>query len=108
MGSPALFNAALVSAWSKWLHCQGAGRRTACAIEDHAGGARSRQSRHRNPVTLLAGRIRNGLRVVPADRLAVADCGMKYGPPHVAFDKLKAMGDAAAMGRSADPQYASD
>ena len=50
---------------------------------------------------VIAGRIRNGLNHVSADRLIPApDCGMKYLPRHVAFGKLKAMSDAAAMVRS--------
>jgi 5-methyltetrahydropteroyltriglutamate--homocysteine methyltransferase len=49
---------------------------------------------------VVAGRIRNGLKYVAADRLIPApDCGMKYMPRHVAFGKLKAMCDAAAMVR---------
>src|SRR5216684_573467 len=49
---------------------------------------------------IVAGRIRNGLKHVAADRLVIApDCGMKYMPRHVAFGKLKAMCDAAAMVR---------
>ena len=49
---------------------------------------------------VVAGRIRNGLKHVAADRLVVApDCGMKYMPRHVAFGKLKAMCDAAAAVR---------
>src|SRR6201995_198715 len=49
---------------------------------------------------IVAGRIRNGLKYVAADRLIPApDCGMKYMPRHVAFGKLKAMCDAAAMVR---------
>ena len=51
-------------------------------------------------VDTVAGRIRNGLKYVSADRLVPApDCGMKYMPRHVAFGKLKAMSDAAAMVR---------
>ncbi|MCA1455730.1 5-methyltetrahydropteroyltriglutamate--homocysteine methyltransferase [Bradyrhizobium sp. BRP22] len=51
-------------------------------------------------VDTVAGRIRNGLKLVPAERLVVApDCGMKYMPRHVAFGKLKAMCDAAALVR---------
>ncbi|WP_454617199.1 uroporphyrinogen decarboxylase family protein [Bradyrhizobium cenepequi] len=51
-------------------------------------------------VETVAGRIRNGLKQVPAERLVVApDCGMKYMPRHVAFGKLKAMCDAAALVR---------
>ena len=49
---------------------------------------------------VVAGRIRNGLKHVAADRLVVApDCGMKYMPRHTAFGKLKAMCDAAATVR---------
>ena len=49
---------------------------------------------------VVATRVRNGLKHVPAERLVVApDCGMKYMPRHVAFGKLKAMCDAAAMVR---------
>ena len=49
---------------------------------------------------VIAGRIRNGLKHVSADRLIPApDCGMKYLPRHIAFGKLKAMSDAAAMVR---------
>jgi len=49
---------------------------------------------------VIAERIRHGLKYVAADRLIPApDCGMKYMPRHVAFGKLKAMCDAAAMVR---------
>jgi 5-methyltetrahydropteroyltriglutamate--homocysteine methyltransferase len=49
---------------------------------------------------IVADRIRNGLKHVAVDRLVVApDCGMKYLPRHVAFGKLKAMCDAAAIVR---------
>ena len=49
---------------------------------------------------VVAGRIRNGLKYVSPDRLVVApDCGMKYMPRHIAFGKLKAMCDAAAVVR---------
>lgn len=51
-------------------------------------------------VAVVADRIRNGLKHVPAERLVVApDCGMKYMPRHVAFGKLKAMSEAAATVR---------
>jgi 5-methyltetrahydropteroyltriglutamate--homocysteine methyltransferase len=51
-------------------------------------------------VEVVADRIRNGLKYVPADKLVPApDCGMKYMPRHVAFGKLKAMADAAATVR---------
>jgi 5-methyltetrahydropteroyltriglutamate--homocysteine methyltransferase len=49
---------------------------------------------------IIADRIRHGLKYVAADRLIPApDCGMKYMPRHIAFGKLKAMCDAAAMVR---------
>ncbi len=48
----------------------------------------------------VAERIRAGLKVLPADRLVVApDCGMKYIPREVAFAKLKALVDGAALVR---------
>ena len=48
------------------------------------------------PASVVADRIRNGLKHVSADRLVIApDCGMKYMPRHSAFGKLKAMCDAA-------------
>jgi 5-methyltetrahydropteroyltriglutamate--homocysteine methyltransferase len=50
--------------------------------------------------TVVADRIRNGLKHVAADRLVLApDCGMKYMPRATAFGKLKAMCDAAAVVR---------
>jgi 5-methyltetrahydropteroyltriglutamate--homocysteine methyltransferase len=50
--------------------------------------------------SVIADRIRHGLKYVAADRLIPApDCGMKYMPRHAAFGKLKAMSDAAAMVR---------
>jgi 5-methyltetrahydropteroyltriglutamate--homocysteine methyltransferase len=49
---------------------------------------------------IVADRIRHGLKYVAADRLVAApDCGMKYMPRHIAFGKLKAMCDAAAIVR---------
>ena len=46
----------------------------------------------------VAERIRTGLKFVSADRLVPApDCGMKYLPREVAFGKLKALVDAAAI-----------
>ena len=48
----------------------------------------------------VADRIRAGLVYVPADRLVPApDCGMKYLPRDVAFGKLKALADGAAIVR---------
>ena len=53
------------------------------------------------PAAVVADRIRNGLKQVPAERLVVApDCGMKYMPRHIAFGKLKAMCEAAATVRN--------
>src|ERR1700710_859115 len=49
---------------------------------------------------VVAERIRNGLKYAAPERLIPApDCGMKYMPRHIAFGKLKAMCDAAAMVR---------
>jgi 5-methyltetrahydropteroyltriglutamate--homocysteine methyltransferase len=49
---------------------------------------------------VIAARIRHALKYVSADRLIPApDCGMKYMPRHIAFGKLKAMSDAAAIVR---------
>jgi len=49
---------------------------------------------------IVADRIRHGLKYVAPERLIPApDCGMKYMPRHIAFGKLKAMCDAAAMVR---------
>ena len=48
----------------------------------------------------VAGRIRNGLKHVSAERLIPApDCGMKYLSRAVAFGKLKALADGAAIVR---------
>jgi 5-methyltetrahydropteroyltriglutamate--homocysteine methyltransferase len=49
----------------------------------------------------IAGRIRNGLKHISAERLIAApDCGMKYLPREVAFGKLKAMAEGAAIVRA--------
>jgi 5-methyltetrahydropteroyltriglutamate--homocysteine methyltransferase len=49
---------------------------------------------------IVADRIRRALDHVPADRVAVApDCGMKYLPRAVAFAKMKAMAEGAALVR---------
>lgn len=49
----------------------------------------------------IAARIRNGLKHVSAERLIAApDCGMKYLPREVAFGKLKALAEGAAMVRA--------
>jgi 5-methyltetrahydropteroyltriglutamate--homocysteine methyltransferase len=48
----------------------------------------------------VAERIRRALPHVPADKIVVApDCGMKYLPRDVAFGKMKAMVEGAAMVR---------
>jgi 5-methyltetrahydropteroyltriglutamate--homocysteine methyltransferase len=48
----------------------------------------------------VAERIRAGLKHVPAERLVAApDCGMKYLPRAVAFAKLKALAEGAALVR---------
>ena len=47
-----------------------------------------------------ADRIRAGLKFVAADKLVPApDCGMKYMPRELAFAKLKALADGAAIVR---------
>ncbi|HUI12867.1 MAG TPA: uroporphyrinogen decarboxylase family protein [Xanthobacteraceae bacterium] len=49
---------------------------------------------------IVAGRIRRALDYVPAERIVVApDCGMKYLPRAVAFGKMQAMAQGAAMVR---------
>jgi 5-methyltetrahydropteroyltriglutamate--homocysteine methyltransferase len=49
---------------------------------------------------MVAARIRAALPYVPAERIVVApDCGMKYLPREVAFAKLKAMVEGAAIVR---------
>ena len=49
---------------------------------------------------LIADRLRGALRHISPDRLIAApDCGMKYLPRDVAFGKLKAMVDGAAIVR---------
>jgi len=49
---------------------------------------------------VVADRIRHGLQYVSAERLIPApDCGMKYMPRDVAFGKLKALCDGAAIVR---------
>jgi 5-methyltetrahydropteroyltriglutamate--homocysteine methyltransferase len=49
---------------------------------------------------IVAGRIRAALAHVPAERIVVApDCGMKYLPRAVAFGKMKAMAEGAAIVR---------
>jgi 5-methyltetrahydropteroyltriglutamate--homocysteine methyltransferase len=49
---------------------------------------------------IVAGRIRNALKYIPAERLVIApDCGMKYMPRNVAFGKMKAMVDGTKLVR---------
>jgi 5-methyltetrahydropteroyltriglutamate--homocysteine methyltransferase len=50
---------------------------------------------------VVAGRIRAGLKHLPAEQLVLApDCGMKYLPRASAFGKLKALADGAAIVRA--------
>src|SRR5579863_7490620 len=50
---------------------------------------------------IVANRIRAALKHVPPERLVPApDCGMKYLPRELAFAKLKALADGAAMVRA--------
>jgi 5-methyltetrahydropteroyltriglutamate--homocysteine methyltransferase len=50
---------------------------------------------------IVAERIRRALPFVPAERIVVApDCGMKYLPRAVAFEKMRAMVDGAAIVRA--------
>ena len=49
---------------------------------------------------VVADRIRAGLKFVAPDKLIPApDCGMKYLPREVAFGKLKALAEGAAIVR---------
>jgi 5-methyltetrahydropteroyltriglutamate--homocysteine methyltransferase len=48
----------------------------------------------------VAERIRNGLKHVDADKVVIApDCGLKYLPRDVAYGKMRAMVDGAAIVR---------
>jgi 5-methyltetrahydropteroyltriglutamate--homocysteine methyltransferase len=48
----------------------------------------------------VAARIRKALPFAPADRIVVApDCGLKYLPREVAFGKMRAMVEGAAIVR---------
>jgi 5-methyltetrahydropteroyltriglutamate--homocysteine methyltransferase len=50
---------------------------------------------------MVAARIRRALPHVPAEKLVIApDCGLKYLPRDVAFGKMKAMADGAAIVRA--------
>jgi 5-methyltetrahydropteroyltriglutamate--homocysteine methyltransferase len=50
---------------------------------------------------MVAARIRRALPHIPAERLVIApDCGLKYLPHDVAFGKMKAMVDGAAIVRA--------
>jgi 5-methyltetrahydropteroyltriglutamate--homocysteine methyltransferase len=50
---------------------------------------------------IVAERIRRALAHVPAERIVVApDCGMKYLPRQIAFGKMRAMAEGAAIVRS--------
>jgi 5-methyltetrahydropteroyltriglutamate--homocysteine methyltransferase len=49
----------------------------------------------------VAARIRRALPHCPAERIIVApDCGLKYLPRAVAYGKMKAMADGAAIVRA--------
>jgi 5-methyltetrahydropteroyltriglutamate--homocysteine methyltransferase len=49
---------------------------------------------------VVAGRIREGLKYVPADKLVAApDCGMKYLSRETAFGKLRSLAEGAAIVR---------
>jgi 5-methyltetrahydropteroyltriglutamate--homocysteine methyltransferase len=49
---------------------------------------------------IVASRLREALKHIPASRLIAApDCGMKYLPRQVAFQKLKALADGAEIVR---------
>jgi 5-methyltetrahydropteroyltriglutamate--homocysteine methyltransferase len=49
----------------------------------------------------VAARIRRALPHCPAERIIVApDCGLKYLPRDVAYGKMKAMADGAAIVRA--------
>ena len=49
----------------------------------------------------VAGRIRDAMKILPPERIIAApDCGMKYLPREVAFGKLAAMAQGAAMVRA--------
>ncbi len=49
---------------------------------------------------IVADRIRRALAHVPAERIVVApDCGMKYLPRAVAYGKMQAMAEGAALVR---------
>jgi 5-methyltetrahydropteroyltriglutamate--homocysteine methyltransferase len=49
----------------------------------------------------VAGRIEAAFEFVPPERIVPApDCGMKYMPRDVAFGKLKALADGAAIARN--------
>ncbi len=55
---------------------------------------------HVETATQVAERIRNGLKYVePANLIVAPDCGMKYLPREIAFGKLKAMVEGAAIVR---------
>jgi len=50
----------------------------------------------------VAARLRKALEIFPPDKLYVnPDCGLKFTPRHIAFAKLKAMCDGAAIVRAA-------
>ncbi len=49
---------------------------------------------------VVAERIRKGLKHHPADKIVIApDCGLKYLPRDIAYGKMKAMANGAAIDR---------
>ena len=64
------------------------------------GVHRSQRSEGGDAAQVVAERIRAGLKFVAPDKLIPApDCGMKYLPREVAFAKLKALSEGAAIVR---------
>jgi 5-methyltetrahydropteroyltriglutamate--homocysteine methyltransferase len=56
---------------------------------------------HAETPAIVADRIRAALKYLPPERLIPApDCGMKYLPRELAFAKLKALADGAAIVRA--------
>jgi 5-methyltetrahydropteroyltriglutamate--homocysteine methyltransferase len=63
-------------------------------------GVISMGDREQETPEMVAGRIRGALKHLPPERLIPApDCGMKYIPRDLAFAKLKALAEGAAIVR---------
>ena len=77
-------------------------RETRAKCEDGEDGNKSYRSQQvavETPETVAA-RIRRALPFVPAERIVVApDCGLKYLPRTVAYAKMRAMVEGAAIVR---------